>query len=163
MTVFSAALLIFLVLDPFGNIPFFLAALHGVEPSRQKKIITRELLIALVALLLFLLTGQYVLRFLGISEPSLTVAEGIILFLIAIRMIFPGSKNSQEEGLEGEPFIVPHRGAQPRQDRGEKPRRPATWLPVHDEHDGGQGRGTGHVVPREWSEQVPRKAGPHRH
>ena len=107
MTVYSAALLLFFVLDPFGNIPFFLAAVQGVDPSRQRKIIVRELLIALVALVLFLFTGQYVLRFLGISEPSLTVAGGIILLLIAIRMIFPRARNMQEEDLEGEPFIVP--------------------------------------------------------
>lgn len=107
MTVLSATLLLILVLDPFGNIPFFLAALQGVDPARQKRIIARELLIALAALVAFLFTGQYVLHFLGISEPSLTVAGGIILFLIAIRMIFPRPRTWQEEGLEGEPFIVP--------------------------------------------------------
>ena len=107
MTVFSATLLLFLVLDPFGNIPFFLAALQGVAPERQKKIIVRELLIALLALVTFLFTGQYVLAFLGISEPSLTTAGGIILFLIAIRMIFPSPHTSLEEDVEGEPFIVP--------------------------------------------------------
>lgn len=107
MTILSAALLIFLVLDPFGNIPFFLAALRGVDPARHRRVLVRELLIALVALVLFLFTGQFVLRFLGISEPSLTVAGGIILFLIAIRMIFPSPKGSLEEDLEGEPFVVP--------------------------------------------------------
>jgi MarC family membrane protein len=107
MTVYSATLLIFLVLDPFGNIPFFLAALRGVAPARQKTIIARELLFALVALVLFLFTGHFVLQLLGISEPSLTVAGGVILFLIAVRMIFPSTKHSLEEDLEGEPFIVP--------------------------------------------------------
>lgn len=107
MTILSAALLIFLVLDPFGNIPFFLAALRGVDPARQRRVLVRELLIALVALVLFLFTGQFVLRSLGISEPSLTVAGGIILFLIAIRMIFPSPRGSLEEDLEGEPFVVP--------------------------------------------------------
>jgi MarC family membrane protein len=107
MTILSAALLIFLVLDPFGNIPFFLAALRGIDPARHRRILARELLIALAALILFLFTGELVLRFLGISEPALTVAGGIILFLIAIRMIFPSAKGSLEEELEGEPFIVP--------------------------------------------------------
>lgn len=107
MTVPSVALLIFLVLDPFGNIPFFLAAVQGIDPARQRRIIVRELLIALVALVLFLFTGEYVLGLLGISEPSLTVAGGIILFLIAIRMIFPAVKGAPEQELEGEPFIVP--------------------------------------------------------
>jgi MarC family membrane protein len=107
MTIFSATLLLFLVLDPFGNIPFFLAALSGVDRSRHRRILLRELLVALLALVLFLFTGQYVLQFLGISEPSLTVAGGIILFLIAIRMIFPRPQASLEEEVEGEPLIVP--------------------------------------------------------
>lgn len=107
MTILSAAFLLFLVLDPFGNIPFFLAAVRDVEPSRQRAIIARELLIALGALLLFLFAGRYLLDLLGIAEPSLTVAGGIILFLIAIRMIFPHLQGALEEKLDGEPFIVP--------------------------------------------------------
>ncbi|MEM7203033.1 MAG: MarC family protein [Planctomycetota bacterium] len=107
MTLFSAAVLLFLVLDPFGNIPFFLAALQGVDPSRRLRIVARELLIALAALVGFLFAGQYVLELLGIEPPALTVAGGIILFLIAIKMIFPGSRSSAEEAIDGEPFIVP--------------------------------------------------------
>lgn len=107
MTVFSAALLLFLVIDPFGNIPFFITALKNVETHRQKRIIIRELLIALFTLVLFLFAGQYILKFLQISEPSLTISGGIILFLIAIRMIFPSGKGSHEQQIEGEPFIVP--------------------------------------------------------
>lgn len=107
MTVFSAAVLVFLVLDPFGNVPFFLTALQGVPPARRSKVVIRELLFALLALLLFLFAGPHLLKLLGISEPSLTVAGGIILFLIAIRMVFPRAKGTHEEELEGEPFIVP--------------------------------------------------------
>ncbi len=107
MTIFSASILLFLVMDPFGNIPFFLSALKNVEPHRQKKIIVRELLIALVVLVLFLFFGQYILKMLGISEPSLTMSGGIILFLIAIKMIFPPPGGMSEEAMEGEPFIVP--------------------------------------------------------
>lgn len=107
MTVISAALLLFLVLDPFGNIPFFLAALKQVEPARQTWVMIRELLIALLALILFLFLGQYLLRLLNISEPALTVAGGIILFLIALKMIFPPQAGGQAEELQGEPFVVP--------------------------------------------------------
>ena len=88
MTIFSAALLLFLVMDPFGNIPFFLTALKKVGASRQKKVIIRELFIALFVLILFLFSGQYILEISQISEPALTIAGGIILFLIAIKMIF---------------------------------------------------------------------------
>ena len=107
MTVFSAAMLLLLVMDPFGNIPFFLSALKNVEEKRQKKIIIRELLIALTVLIIFLFAGKYILKVLHISEPSLSIAGGIILFLIAIRMIFPTPGGVFEENIDGEPFIVP--------------------------------------------------------
>ena len=108
MTLWSAALLLFLVLDPFGNIPFFLSALRHVEDRRHFRVTSRELLIALAVLILFLFLGRYVLDLLRISEPSLSVAGGLILFLIAVRMIFPGGRRGQSEELvEGEPFIVP--------------------------------------------------------
>jgi multiple antibiotic resistance protein len=108
MTVFSVAFLLFLVMDPFGNIPFFIIALKNVDERRRRKIIIRELLIALCVLVVFLFTGQYILKILQISEPSLTIAGGIILFLISIKMIFPSSTGGMfEEKLSGEPFIVP--------------------------------------------------------
>ena len=107
MTVASAALLLFLVLDPFGNVPFFLAALQRVPAGRRTRVVARELLIALVALLVFLFLGQYLLALLGISEPALTVAGGIILFLIALKMVFPTLAPRTPEDVEGEPFVVP--------------------------------------------------------
>lgn len=106
MTLTSAALLLFLVIDPLGNIPFFLAALKQVEPARRRKVIGRELLIALAVMVIFLFAGRYILNLLHISEPSLSIAGGIILFLIAVRMIFPAYKGLQEE-IEGEPLIFP--------------------------------------------------------
>ena len=107
MTVASAALLLFLVLDPFGNVPFFLAALQRVPPARRTRVVARELLIALSALLAFLVLGQYLLALLGISEPALTVAGGIILFLIALKMVFPTLAPRVQEDVEDEPFVVP--------------------------------------------------------
>jgi len=106
MTIVSAALLLFLVIDPVGNIPFFLSALRSVDELRQKKVIIRELLIALVVLILFLFSGRYVLQLLRISEPALTIAGGVILFLIALRMIFPTAEEPRTEE-QGEPFVVP--------------------------------------------------------
>jgi multiple antibiotic resistance protein len=107
MTIISAALLLFLVMDPLGNIPFFVAALKSVEPKRQRRVVVRELLIALVVLVLFLFAGRYILELLHISEPALTTAGGVILFLIALRMIFPSAEKSLHEVVAGEPFIVP--------------------------------------------------------
>lgn len=106
MTILSAAILLFLVIDPIGNIPFFLTALKTVDPARHSLVMVRELVVALLILVVFLFAGPVLLRAIQISEPSLTVAGGIILFLIALRMVFPSSK-SVEVVVEGEPFIVP--------------------------------------------------------
>ncbi len=110
MTLFSAALLLVLVMDPFGNVPLFISVLDPVAPERRRKVIARELLLALGFLLLFLFGGRYLLQAIGISESTLTVAGGIILFLIALRMVFPprgGAFASDLEGAEGEPLLVP--------------------------------------------------------
>jgi len=107
MTVLSAALLLFLVMDPLGNIPLFMSTLKSVDEKRKRAVVIRELLIALLALISFLFLGQYILKLLHLSETSLTTAGGIILMIIAIKMIFPSRNNSLEEEVEGEPFIVP--------------------------------------------------------
>ncbi len=107
MSVFSAAILLFLVLDPVGNIPLFLSALKHVDTAKQKKIIIRELLIALGILLLFLFFGRYLLLLFHISEPALGIAGGLILFLIALKMVFPGVVRVLDENVESEPMIVP--------------------------------------------------------
>ncbi|MDH4065859.1 MAG: NAAT family transporter [Acidobacteriota bacterium] len=100
-------MLLFLVLDPFGNLPFFIAALEPVERSRHFRVIVRELLIALGVLVVFLFAGRHILALLGISEPALTVAGGAVLFLIAIKMVFPPQGGHGSEDVAGEPFIVP--------------------------------------------------------
>lgn len=107
MTIISTALLLFLVMDPLGNVPLFFSALKHVDSARQNAVVLRELLIALVVLVLFLFLGQYLLQVLHISDPALTVAGGIILFLIALRMIFPTPEKNLHEEVNSEPFIVP--------------------------------------------------------
>ena len=107
MTTASAAFLLVLVMDPLGNIPFFLSALATVEPARHNKVILRELVIAYVVLVVFLFVGQQFLHLLQISEPALTLAGGVVLFLIAVRMVFPSVDRPLQEDVEGEPFIVP--------------------------------------------------------
>lgn len=107
MTILTAALLLFMVMDPFGNILLFLSAMKQVDPARQTRVVIRELLFALIALVTFLFLGQYFLGVLNISEPALTASGGIILLLIAIKMIFPPEQNPRREEIDGEPFIVP--------------------------------------------------------
>lgn len=106
MTFISAALLLFLVMDPLGNIPLYLTALKNVDPSRRVKVIMRELMIALLVMVVFLFSGQAFLSALHISEPALTATGGVILFLIAVKMIFPPETQIDPKNEE-EPFIVP--------------------------------------------------------
>ena len=107
MTIASAALLLFLILDPLGNIPVFLSILRRLPPRRQRIVIARELLIALGVLMLFLWGGQYVLEAMHLRQESVAIAGGIVLFLIGLRMIFPPPEGLMGELPEGEPFIVP--------------------------------------------------------
>jgi len=104
---YSALITLVLVMDPFGAIPVFLSLLGRMEPRRRRIVILREMLIALGVLILFLLFGRYILAGLHISEPALSMAGGVILLLIAIRMIFPPSGQAQEAVEENEPVIVP--------------------------------------------------------
>ncbi len=107
MTIASAALLLFLILDPLGNIPVFLSLLKNLKPSRQRAVIVRELLIALGVLMLFLWGGQYALELMHLKQESVSIAGGIVLFLIGLRMIFPPPEGIMGEIPDGEPFIVP--------------------------------------------------------
>ena len=106
MKIFFNAITLLLVMDPLGNIPPFLSALKGVEPDRRRKVLLREILIAYGVLLAFLAGGKYLLRLLSLQEETVSIAGGIVLFLIALRMVFP-REESHRDVLEGEPFIVP--------------------------------------------------------
>ncbi len=103
----SAVVILLLVMDPIGNIPLFVSLLRQVDPKRRVRVIVRECAIALAVMLLSAIFGRFLLELFGLSDRSLNLAGGIILFLIALRMIF-----SSEEGIfgalpAGEPFIVP--------------------------------------------------------
>jgi len=107
VTILQAALLLFLILDPLGNIPVFLSMLRRLEPQRQRVVLARELLIALAVLMLFLWAGKYALELMHLRQEAVAIAGGIVLFLIGIRMIFPPPEGLMGEIPGGEPFIVP--------------------------------------------------------
>ncbi len=104
---FSAAVLLLLVIDPFGNVPIVVSALANVAPERRAKVILRECAAAYVILLAFMFGGQAFLRWLQLSEVSLAIAGGIILFLIALRMVFPHPEGVFGDAPGTEPFLVP--------------------------------------------------------
>jgi multiple antibiotic resistance protein len=103
--VVTVAAALFFVMDPLGNIPLFNAVLSRFEPRRRAVIMARELVFALLILFGFLYAGNSVMGFLGLSQPTLSLAGGILLFIIAIRMIFP-RPGSEQEPVE-DPFVVP--------------------------------------------------------
>ncbi len=103
----SAVVILLLVMDPIGNIPLFVSLLRQVKPARRKRVILRECAIAFAVLLVFVFFGATILGVLGLSDPSLTIAGGVILFLIALRMIFRRPEGVFGDTVGGEPFIVP--------------------------------------------------------
>lgn len=104
----SATVIFVMIMDPFGNVPLFLTALRHTALQRRRRVIVRELLIALLIMLLFLFGGQGFLQLLQVNTAALTVAGGVILMLIALRMIFPTPERPLGEPVtEDEPFIVP--------------------------------------------------------
>lgn len=107
MDTLSAAVMLFLIMDPLGNLPIFLSVLKGIEPKRRRIVLIREMVIALVIMLSFLFAGNYILDFLNLKQESVSIAGGIILFLIAIRMIFPQPGGVAGVAVGEEPFIVP--------------------------------------------------------
>ena len=102
----SATILLILITDPVGNIPIFANALKHVAPERRARVILREILIAFFLLLTFMFVGEGFLRVMNLSELSLQIGGGVILFLIALRMVFPPPATLEPEIFE-EPLIVP--------------------------------------------------------
>ena len=107
MDTWSAAVMLFLIMDPLGNLPIFMSVLKVIEPKRRRIILIRELLFAVAILFVFLFSGQAVLDFLNVQQETVSIAGGIILFLIALKMIFPQSGNPSGLAYGEEPFLVP--------------------------------------------------------
>lgn len=106
MTWFSIAFSLFLLMDSIGNVPIFIAVLKELKPSRQRYIIFRELILALIIIVVFYLMGGPLLEFLGITQQAVLIAGGVILFMIALKMVFPQPK-SNHWSQDREPFLVP--------------------------------------------------------
>ena len=109
-TLWATAITLFLIMDPLGNVPIFLIVLERVAEHRRRYIILRELIIALIVMLLFLFAGPAMLRTLGISPEAVAIAGGLVLLIIAIRMIFPlrgSSVMGDDDEDHGEPLLVP--------------------------------------------------------
>ena len=103
----SSVITLALVMDGFGNIPLFITALKKVAPERRKIVLLRELGIALLIMIAFLFMGKWFLHAFGIHEYSLSMAGGIILFIISVKLVFGGEDEPKNDPKEDEPFVVP--------------------------------------------------------
>ena len=106
-TFVSAFILLLLVLDPFGSLPIFIPVMRDVPAARRTRVALREVTIAFAVLCVFMVFGDAFLGVMHLSERSLEVAGGVILLMVAIRMIFNqgGTVYGVPEGRE--PFIFP--------------------------------------------------------
>ncbi len=107
MSVLSASLMLFLIMDPLGNLPVFMAVLKDIPPRRRRWIVARELSMALGVMLIFLFFGSYLLELLHLRQESVRIGGGLVLFIIALRMIFPPRNGLLGDLPDGEPFLVP--------------------------------------------------------
>lgn len=107
MTTASATLTLLLLMDPLGNLGIFASILKDVEPRRRTRVLARELALALGFLTLFLFVGRYVFGLLELQQESVAIAGGIILLVIAFRMLFPNDDGVMGKTPGGEPFLVP--------------------------------------------------------
>lgn len=108
MDTFAAALTLFLIMDPLGNIPVVLSILKQVDAARRIKVLVRELLIALLLMLLFLYSGSALLELLSLSKEAVSISGGLVLLIIAVRMIFPSRGGVMgDDDDDTEPLVVP--------------------------------------------------------
>jgi multiple antibiotic resistance protein len=106
-SLFSIALIFFLIMDPVGNVSSYLSMTKDINAKRHRWVILREMLIALAFMLLFNFIGEYIFIILDISETTVRLASGVILFLIAIKILFPTTDSLRSNLPKGEPFIFP--------------------------------------------------------
>lgn len=107
MDIVSATILLVLVMDPFGNMPLVISVLKNVDPSARTWVVLRECAIAYAVLLTFMFGGQQFMQLLRLSDTALGIAGGLILFLIALRMVFPHAEGIFGETGDTGTFIVP--------------------------------------------------------
>jgi len=108
MDFIATALLLFIVLDPLGNIPIYLSQLRVVPEQRRRFVALRELCIAYLLLLFFFFAGSAFMKLLSLDIAAVNIAGAVILFLIALRMVFPSPEGLfGNTGTGSEPLIVP--------------------------------------------------------
>ncbi len=107
MSTVEITLLLFLVIDPFGNLPAVLAVTGQATQQQYRLRLIREMLLAFLILLLFGAAGEQILGYLNLEYATLSVAGGVILFLISLKMIFKSTAEMFGESYDQDPILVP--------------------------------------------------------
>lgn len=107
MSLFSTFLVLLLIMDPLGNLSSYLTLVNDIEEKRKKWVVIREMLIALFMMLFFNFLGEYIFSVFDLSETTVRLSSGLILFLLAIKILFTAPDNPRANLPKGEPFIFP--------------------------------------------------------
>lgn len=107
MSLIYLTVVLFLIMDPVGNITSFLSVLKGIPSQKRRKIIIREMLVALAVMILFNFFGEFIFHTINVSETTLRLTSGVILFLVAIKILFPSVDSPRSNLPSGEPFVTP--------------------------------------------------------
>ena len=107
MSLVTLTVIILLLMDPLGNLTSYLSMVEGISPTRRRIIVLREMGVALAVILVFYVIGEFVLSTLKISEPTVRVTSGVILFLIALKILFPANDSLRANLPKGEPLVTP--------------------------------------------------------
>lgn len=105
--IFEIAFPLFLIMDPVGNGAISLSLLKNQAPARQRSIILRECLFALLVILVFMYIGEGLLALLDIGQSTMRIAGGAILFIISMKMVFPPAEADNADAMDDDPFFVP--------------------------------------------------------
>lgn len=103
----TLTLILFFIMDPFGNISSYLHMVRGIAPKRQRYLVMREMLLALLVMLTFFFIGDYILYGLGLSLVTVKISSGLILFLVAIKILFSSQSSLRANLPQEEPFLIP--------------------------------------------------------
>lgn len=107
MTTFSIALVLYLIMDPIGNIASFLSQMRDYPEKKRIWVTVREMCFALIAILIFAVIGEHLFVILDISETTVRLSSGLILFLVALQILFPNTNSMRENLPKEEPYVIP--------------------------------------------------------
>jgi len=105
----KSVIALFIIVDPLGNIPIFTGLTENMAADSRKKVYNTAVLVGVILLLVFAFTGNVILQLFGLSIWSFEVAGGILLLIIAIRILISGVHETAEspESIGAVPIAIP--------------------------------------------------------